>query len=74
MKVYSIYDKKSERFGVPFFCINDGVAKRELDRLSHDENSYVSAYPDDYSLYGLGSFDDEKGKLVGSDIPELLLL
>ena len=54
MKVYSIYDKKSEHFGIPFFCVNDGVAKRDFDRLAHDANSYVAAYPDDYSLYSIG--------------------
>ena len=74
MKVYSIYDKKSEHFGVPFFCVNEGVAKREFDRLQHDEDSYVCAYPDDYSLYGLGDFDDVKGKISPFDLPELIVL
>lgn len=73
-KVFAVYDKKSEFFGTPFFAVNEGVAKRNFDALVNDGESFVSKYPDDYSLYCIGDYDDVKGKIVGYEVPQLIVL
>jgi hypothetical protein len=70
VKIYSLYDEKAEAFGTPFCALNEGVSKRMFDRLLRDADSMVSQYPDDYVLYEIGAFDDQKGYIDGYDKPK----
>jgi len=61
--VYSVYDHKACAFSNPFVAPNDNVALRSFHQAANDENSEISKYPNDYSLFKLGSFNDETGSL-----------
>jgi len=62
--VYSVYDHKACCFSNPFVAPNNNVALRSFHQASTDENSEISKYPNDYSLFNLGSFNDETGALT----------
>jgi len=57
-KVYVIMDEVAKEFSIPFFVKNKEVAMRQYFNLVKDLNV------DDYSLYEIGEFDTELGKLT----------
>lgn len=61
LRVYSVFDDKAELFRTPFFEVNDGVAMRDFGSLCNDSRSVVGMHPEDFHLYCLGTFDDDKG-------------
>ena len=71
MNVYSIFDTASGCYMRPFFVQADGQALRAFSDLSQDAEHEVGKHPEDYSLFRLGTFDDNKGQLVG-EAPECL--
>lgn len=68
--VFSIRDNKASAFGTPFFQQTRGVALRSFLDLARDSKSTIAQHPDDYSLFEVGSFDLESGKLSSHDTPE----
>lgn len=72
LNIYSVFDKRSDIFATPFFSHNDNTAFRSFHQLRADENSLVSRYPNDFSLFGLGTFDDLTGFITYCD-PYLVL-
>lgn len=71
-KAFAIYDGKGKMFGVPFFMPQPGLATRAFMDLVNDPQSTVNRHPADYTLYQIGSFDDNSGELF-SDDPHVLL-
>lgn len=69
MKAYSIRDQKGEIFNLPFFKITHGQAERDFESLVNDGKSSVNAYPEDYDLYHVGEYDDQKGIFVPLETP-----
>jgi len=67
MKLYSIYDTKSESFGPLLEMHNDGVAIREMTETVNQGNGMLSLHPQDFHLYDLGSFDRQTGSLTLAD-------
>lgn len=62
----SVRDAKSEAFGRPFFVVSIGSAIRsfddEVNRAAEDNSMY--RHPEDYSLWQLGTWDDQDGSYV----------
>lgn len=56
LKLYSIYDTKSNLYSPPFSSFNDSTALRTM-KQSLENNSFAS----DYVLYYISEFDDEVG-------------
>ena len=80
LKLYSIYDKKSESYSKPFDAYNDNCAKRMV-AASMDEASLLRKYPTDYRLDNIGTFDDQTGqfenwseKVIVSEVSNLVPL
>lgn len=73
MKMFSIYDRKSQRFGTPFFCIDHIAAQRTFIRFAKSEDSPVSEYPEDFELDYLGDFDESKGSMSVIGKPEVVI-
>lgn len=76
IRVYSVYDDASELYSQPIFCgsgkdkeIDDRVALRIFVTQLLNEGSLLSMYPQDYSLYELGLFDEFNGKFLENDHP-----
>lgn len=69
LKIYSIFDKKSETFSNPVFSVNDNVIKRDLLMVQRDPKSLLALYPEDYDLMFLGSFYEESGTIKSAPEP-----
>lgn len=70
LKVYSVYDRKANVYGVPFFQLNNSVALRSFTDLVNDGRSTVCKHPEDYTLECIGEFDDSDGTLVSGKATE----
>lgn len=60
-KVYCVYDSKAELFHKPVFLKTHGEAMRMWIDVVNDPSSPISKHAEDYTLFELGEFDDEKG-------------
>lgn len=67
LNAYSVYDVKSLTYSPPFFQPAHGSAARMFSDLANDANTSVGRHPADYSLFCLGLFDDQTGKLLALD-------
>lgn len=63
-KCFSVYDSKALCYGTPFFMPSVGAAVRVFSDLANDKGSMVSRHPEDFVLFEIGWFGDEKGNLV----------
>lgn len=69
-KVFSVRDAKGEVFHPPFYKKTHGEAERDFTLLVRDEKSHVHQFPDDYDLYYLGEYDDQKGTFESLATPQ----
>lgn len=63
-KAYSVYDRKALTYNPPFYAPTDGAAIRSLADAANDTTTLLGRHPNDYVLYLVGEFDDQKGLLV----------
>uniref|UniRef100_A0AAU8AW51 Nonstructural protein n=1 Tax=Dulem virus 134 TaxID=3145611 RepID=A0AAU8AW51_9VIRU len=67
--VYSIRDVKVG-FLNPTFEMSDAVSRRNFSHaVLNNTDSLFFSHPEDYSLYKIGTFDTETGKLLPLDVP-----
>lgn len=74
--VMAVRDAKTEMFGNPFFAVSIGDGVRgftsEVNRDSGE--SMLRLYPEDFSLWMLGEFDEASGAfLVEGTVPKLVI-
>lgn len=70
--LFSTYDAKSKCFSAPFSMLTIGMALREFEEASRNPNSILSKYPNDFSLYEIGTYDDSNA-IVENKIPMNLI-
>ncbi len=65
MKVqcYAIFDSCSGIYEKPFFSTTDDLVKREFQDVATAADHPISKHPEHYSLWRLGIFNNENGKL-----------
>ncbi len=68
MKVFSIYDMKTEVYSKPFFCLTTGEAIRTFTDAVNEPNSPFNRHPEDFNLFEIGVFDDGAAVIKG-DVP-----
>jgi hypothetical protein len=75
MFVFSIRDVKADTFGRPFFSHNSDTAKRVFgDEVNRpDPENPLNQHPEDYSLYEIGMFYDNTGRLGEYEQPKHLV-
>lgn len=61
--VYAIYDSAAHVFTAPTIDISDSSAVRSFQQAIANSGSVMNFKPDDFSLYQVGTFDVETGKL-----------
>nr|QJB20881.1 MAG: nonstructural protein [Microvirus sp.] len=61
MQVFSVRDKAVGAFLQPFYARSRGEAMRSFIDAMADGNHAFEKHPEDYDLYYLGDFDEEKG-------------
>ncbi len=64
MFVFSIFDSKADAYLLPFFSRNRGVALRQFMSAVQDESSDFHRYAGDYTLFEIGTWDDNEGLLT----------
>lgn len=64
MKIFSIYDNKTEIYSKPFYELTIGSAIRVFGDAANDPASAFSKHPADYNLFLLGEFDDNTGEIL----------
>lgn len=61
--IYSVFDEKAMTFGMPMLFIREEEAIRSFTSIVNNGESMLSAYPNDYKLYFLGTMCDTSGKI-----------
>ncbi len=66
MKVqcYAIFDTCSGIYEKPFFSTADDLVKREFQDIATAADHPISKHPEHYSLWRLGTFDNQTGKIL----------
>jgi len=62
--IYSIFDQASGLYARPFTTQSDGEAIRSFTDVGCDAEHPIGKHPADYTLFRLGIFDDNTGKLT----------
>lgn len=61
LRVFAIYDSKAEAFLQPFFMRQKGEAIRAFSDSVNDVKSNFNKYPEDFTLFEFGVFNDDSG-------------
>lgn len=67
LNIYAVYDRKAEAYMNPFHAPLDGMAIRMFSQSVNDPQTMLSKYPDDFTLYRIGTFDDQTGMYTQED-------
>ncbi len=69
MKVqcYGIFDQCSGIYEKPFFSITDDMVKREFQDIAMSADHPIAKHPEHYSLWRLGNFNNENGKIMNEE-------
>jgi len=70
LKMFSIRDSKGEVYNTPFFKKTHGEAERDFTALCKDSKSMPAQFPDDFDLWYLGTYDDQKGTVDSLATPQ----
>lgn len=62
--VYSIFDATAQVFTAPTIDISDASAVRAFQQAVANAGSVMNFKPEDFSLYQIGTFDVETGRLA----------
>lgn len=65
VKMFVVYDSKSESYGQPFFAQATGSAIRAFsdDANARGEKSMVSSHPEDFTLFEIGTYNHTDGTI-----------
>ena len=61
MQMFAVYDAKAQAYITPWFVPNHGMAIRSFESVLRDDQHAFSMFPEDYSLFFLGEFNDNSG-------------
>jgi len=63
MKIFVVYDSAAEAHGTPFFLRSTGEAVRSFTQAAHDAQTLVSKYPEQFTLFEIGTYDEISGQI-----------
>lgn len=72
LNMYSIFDTASGVYERPFCFQSDGQASRAFSDIANDPEHPIGKHPEDYSLVRIGTYDDNKGRLVPEEVEVLM--
>lgn len=61
VRLFSVYDTKTEFYNAPFPAITKGQGERRFVDLLQEQQLEFSKHKDDYNLIEIGSFDQVTG-------------
>ena len=68
LNIYSIKDSKAGTFSQPFYSVNHSTAIRSFNASLQDATNPLSNYPQDFSLYHLGTWEDREARITLNDV------
>jgi len=71
--IYSVHDSKAGAYGAPFLLLTDGLATRSFIQATMSSESLFGLHPLDYTLFRIGTYDDETSIIKSEEPPELIL-
>ena len=71
LKAYAVHDRAADAYMRPFFESRHQMAMRMFGQAVQDQQTEFFAHPQDYKLFCVGEFDDNKG-LFKAQPPEFL--
>lgn len=72
LNVYSIFDSKVKAYMQPFMAQTNGQALRMFEDTVRDEKTVLNKHPEDYTLFGIATYDDLTGKYENLATPDSL--
>jgi len=72
LKLYSVYDRKTEIYHPFYMCHNDGHAGRVLSDVFSNQNSNYYRHPEDFQVYECGTFNDTTAEIKPRSKPRFL--
>jgi len=63
LQIFTIFDAKAEAFLRPFCLPTVAHARRELAEVMQQPTGPFVDYPEDFTLFHVGEFDDETGEV-----------
>lgn len=73
-KLFSVYDSKSGVYSAPFMEHSNASGIRAFETGCKDKNTMMFSYPQDYTLFELGTFDDQTAKYELLATPKSLVM
>jgi hypothetical protein len=67
--VFSVYDSKAEAYMQPFFMNTKGQALRVFQDSLEDNQSQLSKHPEDFTLFQIGTFNQQNASLIPLKTP-----
>lgn len=64
LQTFSIYDSKAKAYLPPWYMHNTDMALRVFADCCNATDHQFSKNPEDYTLFHIGEFDDESGKIT----------
>jgi len=65
-KIFTVYDSKAKAYITPFFLHEDGMALRVFGDCINDTTHQFGKHPEDYTLFEIGTWEDQKAKFSGT--------
>jgi len=62
--IFTVYDSKAKAYLTPFFMHEDGMAERVFSDCINDTAHQFGKHPEDYTLFKIGSWSDDKAKFL----------
>lgn len=72
--IFVVHDAKVGAFGTPFYAENISVAIRSFKYAANDHTTEIGKYPTDFSLYHLGTYNDQTATFETQPAPIHLAL
>lgn len=69
--IYAVYDAKTKAHTTPFFDHAEGRALRTFADCCNDDGHQFGKHPEDYTLFMLGTYDDELGTITQDSISSI---
>jgi len=61
-QIFTVYDSKAHAYLTPFFLHEDDMAIRVFSDCVNDATHQFGKHPEDYTLFKIGSWEDDKAK------------
>lgn len=62
-KLFTIRDAKVGVYRTVMYHVHVGDALRTFQEMANDPQCNIAKYPDDFSLYQVGEFDEDSGQI-----------